>query len=319
MRKATKIWLIIATSLILLGIIIFSGVMTVLKWDFRKLSTTKYETNTYSVTEDFNGISIITNTADIVFLPTDDSKIKIVAVEDQKDKHAVSVKDGVLNIELENTKKWYHYIGINFGTPKLTVYLPAAEYGSLSVKLSTGDVKIPKEYKFESIDITASTGDITCLASATGGIKIKTSTGKINVENVSAGSLDLEASTGNITVKGVQCAEIKHRVTTGKTAFTDITCTSLTSKGNTGDISLTRVIASGKFSIERSTGDVKFEECDAAEITIKTDTGDVTGSLLSEKIFFATSDTGKVSVPKSTSGGRCNVTTDTGDIKFTVE
>lgn len=319
MNKATKIWLIIAASSVLLGLIMFAGVMTVLKWDFTKLSTTKYETNTYSVAEDFSSISINTDTADIVFLPSDDGKCKIVAVEDKNEKHSVSVKDGTLNIELVNTKKWYQYIGINFVTPKLTVYLPEAEYASLTVKLSTGDVSIPKEYKFDSIDIKASTGDISCLASASGNIKIKTSTGKINVENLSADSLDLEASTGSITVKGVQCGNIKQRITTGKTAFTDVTCKDLTSRGDTGDITLSGVIAAGKFSIERSTGNVKFDKCDASEIFVLTDTGDVTGTLLSEKIFFPKTDTGKIDVPKTMSGGRCEITTDTGNIKINID
>ncbi|MBR6498752.1 MAG: DUF4097 family beta strand repeat protein, partial [Clostridia bacterium] len=78
------------------------------------------------------------------------------------------------------------------------------------------------------------------------------------------------------------------------------------------------VIASGAMNIQRSTGDVTFEKCDAAELTIKTDTGDVTGSLLSEKVFIAKSDTGSVKVPETTSGGKCKVTTDTGKIKLVI-
>ncbi|MBQ1821155.1 MAG: DUF4097 family beta strand repeat protein [Clostridia bacterium] len=73
-----------------------------------------------------------------------------------------------------------------------------------------------------------------------------------------------------------------------------------------------------QISIERSTGDVRFEQCDAAELSIDTDTGDVTGSLRSDKVFIAQSHTGDVSVPGSTSGGKCRITTDTGDIRITV-
>ena len=40
----------------LVGCIIFGGVMTVLKWDFGKLSTNKYETNTYEINEAFKQI-----------------------------------------------------------------------------------------------------------------------------------------------------------------------------------------------------------------------------------------------------------------------
>ncbi len=54
----TKIWLIVAVALILVGLIIFAGVMTMLKWDFSKLSTEKYVTNEYTVREKFEKIII---------------------------------------------------------------------------------------------------------------------------------------------------------------------------------------------------------------------------------------------------------------------
>jgi hypothetical protein len=57
--------------------------------------------------------------------------------------------------------------------------------------------------------------------------------------------------------------------------------------------------------------------CD--EIYLKTDTGDVSGFLLSDKIFIAESDTGRISVPKTFTGGKCEVKTDTGNIKITVK
>ena len=51
---------------------------------------------------------------------------------------------------------------------------------------------------------------------------------------------------------------------------------------------------------------------------IKTSTGKVVGSLLTEKVFNAKSDTGKVEVPNTTSGGSCTITTDTGKIQVTI-
>ena len=78
------------------------------------------------------------------------------------------------------------------------------------------------------------------------------------------------------------------------------------------------VIAEQMITIERSTGDVIFDKCDAFELLIKTDTGNVTGSLLTDKIFIANSDTGHINVPETTTGGKCKITTDTGDIAFTV-
>ena len=317
MSKTTKIWLFTAAFLVLIGCIIFGGVMTMLKWDFTKLSTGKYETNDHEIAENFKSISIITNTADIVLLPSENSKTSVSCYEQRNAKHFVSVKDGVLVIEVVDTRKWYEYIGINFGTPKITVYIPHGEYGALLVKSSTGDVEIPKEFNFESMDISESTGNVTSFASVLTLMKIKTSTGNIRVENVSAGTLDLSVSTGGIAVSDVICeGNIKINVSTGKTKLTDIGCKNIISRGDTGDISLKNVIAAEKFSIERSTGDVTLDGCDAAEISIKTDTGDVTGTLLSEKVFIVDSDTGRVDVPKTLAGGKCEITTDTGDIRI---
>ncbi len=319
MSKRTKIWLIIAASLVLIGSIIFGGVMTMFKWDFTKLSTVKYETNDYEINEEYKNISIVTKTADILFVLSKNQKTSVVCHEQENMKHSVSVRDGALLIEVYDTRKWYEHIGINFTTPKITVYIPQGEYGELLVKGSTGDIEIPKEFKFQSIDISGSTGNVTNLASASKIIKINISTGNIRVENISAGALDLSVSTGSITVSNVTCeAELKINVSTGKTHITDTKCQNIVSSGDTGDISLKNVIATERFSIERSTGDVKFDSSDAAEIFVKTDTGSVKGSLLTEKVFITQSDTGSVDVPKTVTGGKCEISTDTGNIKITI-
>ena len=88
---------------------------------------------------------------------------------------------------------------------------------------------------------------------------------------------------------------------------------------STGDITLKNVIATEKFSIETDTGDVRFESSDAAEIFIETDTGDIIGSLLTDKIFITHTDTGRVDVPKTVTGGRCEIITDTGDIVLKIK
>ena len=70
--------------------------------------------------------------------------------------------------------------------------------------------------------------------------------------------------------------------------------------------------------IERSTGDITFDGCDADTIKVKTSTGDVSGTLLTEKIFFTETSTGDIHVPKSMTGGACEITTDTGDIEISI-
>lgn len=301
MNKGTKIWLIVGTVLVILGLVLFGVVMNVNNWDFTKLGTVEYETNTWEVDGEFHNISIDSDTADIEFVQSEDGVGKVVCHESTNDKHEVLVQDGTLTIRIAPGKKWYENITImSFESAKITVYLPENDYLALSIEESTGDILIPKEFKFENIDVSTSTGDVQCFASAWKGIKIKVDTGDIRVENVSTDTMELSVSTGDANV-------------------TSVFCNNFVSDGDTGKLSMKNVVAMETIAIERDTGDVLFDKCDAAELYIETDTGYVKGSLLSDKIFFAETDTGRVDVPKTMTGGKCEVKTDTGDIKITIE
>ena len=70
MKQATKTWLIIAASLVLIGILAFAGVMTRIHWDFYALGTGEFKTSTVAVSEGFRNISITSDTENIVFLPS---------------------------------------------------------------------------------------------------------------------------------------------------------------------------------------------------------------------------------------------------------
>ena len=257
-----KKWMIIATALVVVGSLMFVIVMTINKWDFTKLSTVKYETNTYEITEEFNSILIDTSTVDIVFVPSGDESCKVVCHEEEKLKHSVDVKNGTLTIKETNTREWYDNIGITMGSTKITVYLSEGDYEKLVIDTSTSDIEMSGDYYFDLIDVSVSTG-----------------------------SIDL----------------------------TGVSCKALATKGSTGDICLDNVIADESINIKRSTGNVKFVKCDAEEIFVKVSTGDVTGSLLSDKVFSTKTSTGRVSVPNTTTGGVCEITTNTGDINIEIE
>lgn len=320
MKKTAKAWLVAAASLVVIGCVLFAVVMSTAGRDRSKLSTVIYETNTYEITEAFSDLSLTTDTADIVFAPSGDGKCRVECYEEEHAKHSVSVENNTLTVSINDQRSWDEYIGFTFDSPKITVYLPDTEYGTLAIQESTGNVEIPEEFSFESVDISASTGSIDLGASARDAVRIGTSTGDIQVENISAGSLELSVSTGEVTVTGVKCSgDIAVSVSTGKAQLSDVSCESVISTGTTGNIYLDNVIAADKLSITRSTGNVSFDGSDAAEIIVRTDTGDITGSLLTDKVFIAASDTGSVEVPRTVTGGRCEIDTDTGNIKIEIE
>lgn len=300
MSRARKGWLIAAIILIITGAVIFTGAFAALGFDFEKISTAKYEENTYAPGGDFDKISIVGQISDISFMPTDGKGCRVVCREREKLRHSVTVRNRTLIIDTKDTRKWYDNIGINFGTESVTVYLPKAEYSSLFIETDTGGIKIPSGFTFKSVDITTDTADIVCGGITADSVKIRTDTGgiRLNTADIS-GAAYIESEVGTA-------------------ALTDVDCGELIAKNDIGNVILKNVIAKSSFSIESDVGDIEFENCDAQTISVKTDVGSVTGTLLSDKVFIVQSSVGDVDVPKTLTGGKCEITTDVGDVKISV-
>ena len=238
-----------------------------------------YDTSSQVIDEQISTVSIVSEISDIYIVPSEDGVCRVTSSYGKKFSHSVEVRgDSLLSVELSDEREWYDYIGI-FNVPKIIVALPAGEY--------------------EGLYIQAGTGDVACCADAKETMKIVTSTGDIAVEDVTAGSVELLVSTGDVELSNVSCAE-------------------LTMRGSTGEAELDDVTVTGKLTVKRSTGDITLERVDAGEILIETSTGDIEGSLLTDKIFVARSNTGRVRVPETVTGGVCKLTTNTGSITITI-
>lgn len=272
---------------------------------------------TGNITATFDGIEIVSDTADLTFVPSNECKIEYTT--HKRITYSTEVENGVLKIKLEDSRHWFEKMFSLGDSSKLTVYLPAGEYSSLTIKQATGDINVPADYKFGSVNIKLSTGDTKFSASASEAIEICTSTGDITLENVSCGSLKTKVSTGKTTLTNVAVAgDAAITVSNGKSFLTNVSCTNFTSTGDTGDINMTSLIASERIDITRTTGDVYFGGCDAAEIYVETKTGDVNGTFLTDKIFQAHTSSGKINVPECWEGGKCKITTTTGKIEISI-
>ena len=131
-------------------------------------------------------------------------------------------------------------------------------------------------------------------------IKVNEHTGSVRLNRIEAsGTVELHTSTGSIYTNTVNCEDLKAR-------------------SSTGSINLKDTIANNSFELKASTGSIKFDRCDAGSIEATTSTGSIRGTLLSEKIFFAHSDTGSVRVPETMTGGRCKLESDTGSINIEI-
>lgn len=314
-----KAFIIIAIILLVVGSAIFFAALASAKFDFRSLETSKLQIRTYPVGEAFRNIQIDEDTADVVFALSADGTCSVVCRESEKTTHTVTVENGTLSIVSKEQIGWKSLFNLSFENESVTVYLPQDTYETLAINTHSGDVTLPKELHFNGIAITGSTGDVRCGASVSETLSIHLSTGDVILDGVSAAAIDCAVTTGDIRMQNISCAgDVQLKLSTGRTNLDGLTCRELHSEGSTGKASFKNVVASGTLAIERGTGDVTFELCDAGEIRVKTTTGDVTGTLRTGKTFVTKTSTGDVSVPESAAGGRCEITTNTGDISIRI-
>lgn len=276
----TKKWIIAGVIMIFAGALISTGAFAYSGFNLNMLGTASYVTNTYEADEEFKNIRIEEDAGGIVFALSDDDKVKVECIELEKAPHDVSVKNGTLYIKEASVRMSPWEIGFPMGKIRTTILLPEKEYEELSIESDLGSIDIPKDFIFRNIKIDHDAGGLKCLASVKEDIHINTDVGKTELEG--------------------------------------LTCKNLIVGSDTGAISLTDVKASGRFDLKTDVGSITFDACDAEEIKAETATGSIEGTFLSDKVFSAKTDTGRVDVPDTREGGRCELATDTGSISIKI-
>ena len=321
MKKSVKIAVGTAAILLVLGIALAGIGFWVLGFQFGAWNTEDIVSSTFEISETFHDISIETDVADLHFVASEDGVCRVECLDFANETYAVNVENGTLTVVKNDDRAWHENIRIfSFGETYVRIYLPEENYASLQIHEDTGDIEMPAAFTFEQAVIRTSTGDVCWLAPVSEELSITTDTGDVEVRGVSPRSLALKTDTGDISASEVRDArQISVETETGKAELTDAGCTSLSADSNTGDIVLKNVIVEELLTAKTDTGDLVFDRSDAAEIFVQTNTGDVTGTLISDKVFLIETNTGNVDVPKSVTGTRCEIITDTGDIELRIE
>lgn len=309
MKKVILIPIIIGSALLLTGGIILAVGIT------NSTKASSYIEDEHEITDTFTNIDINVDISDVKFVKSEDGKSKIVVKETEKQRHEYTVSDNTLSIKYVDERKWSEKM-FSWQTLKVTVYLPAGNYGDLKMDTDTGDTEIPNDFTFNSVNYTGHTGDFTLSSNVTGLLKTKITTGDISFANMNANDIEIRGGTGKISLENVNVAEkIYTKNSTGSAKFKNAHAKKLEAHASTGNITLTDTIMSEQIWIETSTGNVKFVDSDSIDIHVETSTGDVTGTLLTGKVFTYDTSSGKHNLPPhDVSGGTFYAKTSTGDI-----
>lgn len=316
MKKGTIIALIVAVALIFTG-----GIILILGLSYAGAgedSVTMLTQSEHTIPEAFHSILIKTEDCNVDFVLFEgNADPHVVIKERESTSHRVVVEDGVLRIEMMDSRSWRDFIGVNWETMEMTVYLPQKQYESVRIYTATGHIQIPEVFSIREAGLQSATGRIVCDADVTDSLSCYTATGAITVRNAAPAVMRLDSNTGRIQVTDAAGGEIGLENDTGRTELENVTCTLLACESETGDVTVRSVIVDDYLQVFTDTGDILIENSDAGRVNIETDTGDVSGNFLTPKDFSgACSDTGKVDVPNTWKGGYCRIETDTGDIHF---
>lgn len=256
--------------------------------------------NTYPVEGSFSAISVTDYYADVQFRVSRDGTVSVVTRDAAEVNHTVEVVGNTLTIsrpELTAGQRLFHH---EDDDPEITVYLPAGNYGDLTVSTTSGDIEAVSQIGFASANLTTVSGDI-------------------ELGGVVAGKVTCNTTSGDVELLCPTAGDVEINTTSGDAELTDCYIQSLNVVSVSGDADLERTVAAGAVTISTTSGDIDLERSDAASLTLSTVSGEVEGSLLTAKNFAVTSTMGRISAPAADpAAGPCTVTTTSGDIRLAV-
>lgn len=320
MRTVKRKAIILAAVCMAAGLLISFVALAALDFNFFELGTMEPVTNTYALTEDFSNIRVWGAECDVRLLPAEDGACTVLCHETDRITHTAKVENDTLMIKRTDDRRWYEHIGFmwNYWGPiEVIIYLPERAYQELSVRTVSGEVEIPQDFSFAQAEIDATSGDIRLMAAVRGDLSIQSVSGSIQVNGTNPENLTVRSTSGDVTVDSAEVGEaFACKTISGQQRVSHVTCQSATVNSTSGDAVYADVIASENIHMEAVSGDLELSRCDADTLWLKTVSGNVTGSLCTKKRFITNTVSGSIRVPDSAAGGKCEVTTISGDIMF---
>ena len=321
MRKGKKIALWAAGILIVLGAVLGVGATLLGDLTLESLDAQELVTETVPIHGDFKNISINDSFSNIHFLPSEDDTCKLVFTRLTDVTYSAEVEGDTLTILGQDGREWYEMIQFGSGSPwgdlEMVVYLPKTQYGDLTILSGAGNLNIPENFVFDTAFLVTASGCVTFRGGVERTLTLQTASGDILAENVRVESLTANSSSGTIALNTVTVGEnLSLDTTSGDVDLTAVECGELRINSTSGEVECQNVLAGRTMQIQTASGEIDVVNCDASHVKLTSSSGDITGTLRTPKVYHADSDSGNVEVPRTTTGGPCEIYTSSGDIHF---
>lgn len=309
--------LIIAALMVAFGLTLALCGAFALNFNFSHLETKPHTDRSVDIADTFNSIAA---NCGVKILPSESDTDYAVFTEEEGITYMIGVENGVLTLTQIDQRSWQNYIGLSITPPQATLYLTQTELNALTVQTRSENISIAEDFSFETATLETASGNIDFLADVHGELHAQTASGNLNIAHANADSITAATTSGNLSIVSISAAgSIDLSTSSGKTKVSDVACSRIESSGSSGGIELSALTATERLFVKTSSGTVRLNGCDAGKLEIKTSSGNVVGTLLNDKVFIVKTSSGDISVPQTTSGGVCKITTSSGNIKITIE
>lgn len=163
MKKPTKIALITASIFILCGLAFCVASLAVSEGDWKVYQTDSgYVRREQAFAADaISAIRLSELSADVRFEKSFDDNLHITYYESEKVFYDIeTASDGTLSILHHSNRKWYDFIGFDFRDYTTVICVPDGFSGDISVKLSSGDLRITGFTLDGSLTAESTSGDV---------------------------------------------------------------------------------------------------------------------------------------------------------------
>lgn len=306
MKKATKIALITAAVLIVLGLIlaalVFASSDPFSAYQNAGSGTIDIEHKDQQITEAFDSIEITDVPCDVQILPSTDGKCSVSYTDSRLFTHEIRVKDGTLTIQYKDISTWMdNLFTIYTGELYVNVYLPENAYEELDIQTTSGNVRVAEDFTFEQAELSSTSGDITFLGGTTDELELSTTSGSVEVSGADHQRLDASSTSGQVTLSG-------------------LTAQKLSASSVSGDVRLENVTVLDHTDLETTSGDIILDRLESGTLSASAVSGSISGTTTSPKDFDADTVSGNIRLPDpDATAGRWDLSTTSGSIHIEVK
>lgn len=284
MKRNTKIVLISACALIVLGTAICACAFAAVDFDIHMLSTPEDSTREWHLeavpSGEIERIRVNALADNIRVRRSGTDEIIVTYYTSQYGGYELENENGELTLEYAALKdrKWYEYLTVDFS-------------GSHSDKNSI-EIDIPADYDGE--------------------VWIEAATGSVELVNLKLnGTLSSKSTTGSMTLCDVQAVSVEASVTTGEVELeTVVTSGDISVSFKAGGARLENVISEGEVTARGTTGDIDMYIVEAESITAECTTGSINGYSVCSGSTALKATTGDININMRGSAEDYTVSTD---------